>query len=148
MADRKTTSVMMMGTFDPLHEGHRHCFEYARGAGTELYVGVMSDEFIRVKKGREPMYDELRRIMEVGDDENVDFTFVVPEDDDLEFDVVAGLEPDIYYFGSATFNNLWNIEFQKKLKGRIPGIEFRVFESYKRDELNSTRIREERGYRI
>lgn len=143
MAAAQIVRVMLMGTFDPLHDGHRHFFAEARKSGTELYVGVMPDSFIRALKRREPMYCEQKRLEAVLREPNVDHAFIVPENEEEEISTIVGLNPDIYYFGSATYGSPWNKKLQEILREHIPPIEFKVIDAYDRGRLNSTRIRQE-----
>ncbi|HII15832.1 MAG TPA: adenylyltransferase/cytidyltransferase family protein [Nanoarchaeota archaeon] len=142
MAAERIIRVMLMGTFDPLHDGHRHFFAEARKSGTELYVGVMPDSFIRNLKGREPMYCEQKRLEAVLHEPNVGHAFIVPENEEEEISKIVGLKPDIYYFGSATYNHPWNTRLQAILMAHLPAIEFRVIDAYDRSRLNSTRLRQ------
>jgi cytidyltransferase-like protein len=53
--------VCVTGCFDLLHDGHlAHIFEASK-LGGELVVGVVSDEFIRRFKGREPIHTQYKR---------------------------------------------------------------------------------------
>ena len=48
----KTTKVVMMtGTFDLFHAGHAKVIEEASKLGDELYIGIGSDERVRLRKG-------------------------------------------------------------------------------------------------
>jgi cytidyltransferase-like protein len=135
--------VMLMGTFDPLHDGHRHFFATARESGSELYVGVMSDQFVREIKNREPVYDEQSRLDAVLREGAVDFGFIVPRDEQEEIAKIISFRPDVYYFGSATYDGPWNKMLQGVLKEHLPNIEFKVIAAYDRQRLNSTSIRAE-----
>jgi D-beta-D-heptose 7-phosphate kinase/D-beta-D-heptose 1-phosphate adenosyltransferase len=46
---------MCNGCFDGLHPGHMFFLGFCRGQGDRLVVGINSDEYIRSKKGREPV---------------------------------------------------------------------------------------------
>jgi cytidyltransferase-like protein len=135
--------VMLMGTFDPLHDGHRHYFATARESGDELYVLVMPDHFVRNFKGREPMYDQGARLEAVLTESIVDRAAIVSADEQEKVEFVVGLKPDIYYFGAATYDNEWNSNFQRILRERLPDVEFRVTTELDRERLSSTRIRGE-----
>ena len=134
---------MLMGTFDPLHDGHRHYFATARESGDELYVGVMPDHFVRNFKDREPMYDQQTRLEAVLQNESVDHAFIVSENEERKVAEIIALKPDIYYFGAATYDNEWNSNFQRILRKHLPNIEFMVTTELDRERLSSTKIREE-----
>merc|ERR1711957_420612 len=62
MGDRKIR-IFMDGAFDLMHYGHMNAFRLARSLGTELIVGVNSDETITKCKGAPLMKDEERLTM-------------------------------------------------------------------------------------
>lgn len=47
--------VIVTGGFDPVHSGHIKYIQAARKLGTKLIVGANSDDWLRIKKGREFM---------------------------------------------------------------------------------------------
>lgn len=53
--------VMVFGTFDGLHPGHRHFFRQARRHGDTLIVVVGRDQTVKVVKGRLPRCSEQVR---------------------------------------------------------------------------------------
>lgn len=57
--------VLLFGTFDPLHEGHRALFRRAKAQGEQLLVVVARDETIRRFKQREPVQSEEARLAAV-----------------------------------------------------------------------------------
>lgn len=61
-SDRKIR-IFMDGAFDLMHYGHMNAFRLARSLGTELIVGVNSDETITKCKGAPLMKDEERLTM-------------------------------------------------------------------------------------
>ncbi len=68
--------VVTFGTFDVFHVGHVSILERARSLGTELYVGVSSDELNFSKKDRYPIYSEEDRMHIVSALKSVDFVFL------------------------------------------------------------------------
>lgn len=58
--------VITFGTFDLFHIGHLNILKRARALGTELYVGLSSDELNIAKKGRSPIYsyEQRKQILE------------------------------------------------------------------------------------
>ena len=55
--------VLTTGTFDIPHAGHLSFLRRARRLGDNLTVGVLSDKFVALYKGRQPWYDEESRAM-------------------------------------------------------------------------------------
>jgi cytidyltransferase-like protein len=57
--------VIVTGGFDPIHSGHIKYIQAARKLGTKLIVGANSDDWLRIKKGREFMpWKERAAILE------------------------------------------------------------------------------------
>ena len=58
--------VITFGTFDLFHIGHLNIIKRARALGSELYVGLSSDELNIAKKGRSPIYsyEQRKQILE------------------------------------------------------------------------------------
>lgn len=54
-------TVVVFGTFDPLHEGHLDFFRQAKALGDRLVVIVARDDVIRSQKKREPARPETTR---------------------------------------------------------------------------------------
>ncbi len=52
ISDKKI--VLVCGTFDGIHEGHRYFISKAQKLGDDLIIGVSPDEYIRQNKKREP----------------------------------------------------------------------------------------------
>lgn len=50
-------TVMVFGSFDGLHEGHKDFLRQARLHGTRLIVNLAPDTIIKQLKGREPEHD-------------------------------------------------------------------------------------------
>lgn len=53
--------IVTFGSFDLFHIGHLNLLTRARCLGSELYVGLSSDELNFAKKGRLPIYDYEQR---------------------------------------------------------------------------------------
>lgn len=68
--------VVTFGTFDVFHVGHLRLLERARALGSELVVGVSSDELNLKKKGRRPVYSLRDRMAILGGLRCVDHVFV------------------------------------------------------------------------
>lgn len=87
--------VLVFGTFDPLHEGHRDFFQQAKALGDHLTVVVARDSSIRANKGYEPHQSEearLTAVAEAGVDEVILGNKTAHKYEllkELEFDVLA-----------------------------------------------------------
>lgn len=67
--------VLVYGSFDFFHEGHKKLLERAKLFGDELYIGVCSEEFNK-KKGKENYQSIAERMERVFQFENVVEVFV------------------------------------------------------------------------
>jgi pantetheine-phosphate adenylyltransferase len=76
--------VVLGGTFDVFHRGHRHLLERALAEGNEILVGLTSDEFAEKSRSREvvPYEDRLLRLKKFLDENatNQEY-FIFPIDD-------------------------------------------------------------------
>ena len=57
--------VMVFGTFDGLHEGHKNFFKQARKYGDYLLVVVGRDKNVEKMKGHLPQRNENERMKEI-----------------------------------------------------------------------------------
>lgn len=108
------------GFFDILHEGHIQILEYAKSQCEQLIVAVGTDEFMRIRKKREPVLSYAERIKIVGAIKYVDR---IVEETDLDkiaayqkyrFDVMfAGddhQQEDIYIRDAKILKNKYGVD--------------------------------------
>lgn len=115
--------VITFGTFDVFHVGHVNILERARSFGTELYVGVSSDQLNYSKKGRYPIYSEEDRMKIISALSCVDFVFS-EESLELKPDYIQQYNADILVMGDdwqGKFDTLSNY-CQVKYLPRTPSI--------------------------
>lgn len=97
--------VLVFGTFDELHDGHRFLLDFARAQGDELVASVAHDDVVLRMKKRLPTYTAHARIAHlqaenlvdrahVGDSELGGWTVLHSELPDV---VVAGYDQDALY---------------------------------------------------
>ncbi len=73
--------VLVGGCFDLMHRGHLHLFKSAKSLGAKVYVGVLSDNYVRKYKGSgRPIQDEKTRYEIVKSLRYVDKAFIVNGD--------------------------------------------------------------------
>ena len=89
--------VMAFGSFDILHEGHKHYLQEAKSHGDYLIVVVARDENILRFKGRKPTYDEHRRLEKIMELDFVDEAVLGSKDD--IFKVLEEFNPDVICLG-------------------------------------------------
>ncbi len=97
MPAQKKTRVMVFGTFDVVHEGHRSLFRQAKAYGEELVAVVARDETVKAVKGRLPHFDEETRLAAVENEKLVDRAVLGDPED--RYAVIAELKPDIICLG-------------------------------------------------
>ena len=94
----KGTRVVFFGTFDPIHDGHRHAFAEAKLHGDYLVVVVARDATIAAQKQREPRVVEQQLLAEVISDPSVDEA-VLGDADATSYATLEGLAFDVLAVG-------------------------------------------------
>ncbi|RDX35871.1 glycerol-3-phosphate cytidylyltransferase [Kangiella sp. HD9-110m-PIT-SAG07] len=115
--------IITFGTFDVFHVGHVNILERARSFGTELYVGVSSDQLNYSKKGRYPVYSEEDRMRIISSLACVDFVFS-EESLELKDEYIKHYNADILVMGDdwqGKFDDLSNL-CEVKYLPRTPSI--------------------------
>ena len=88
------------GCFDVLHRGHIELFKYAKSLGSELYVGIDSDEKVKLDKGSSRPFNNLEdRVTMLESIKYIDKVFVFDSADHLEF-LIESITPDVMVIGS------------------------------------------------
>ena len=90
--------IMIFGTFDGLHDGHRAFFLQAKNHGDQLVAVVAPDGVVRSLKGCDPHRSEGERMEDLERESSVDQ--VVLGDEDLgSYEVVINHEPNVIVLG-------------------------------------------------
>ena len=91
--------IFTNGCFDVIHRGHLELFEYANSLGY-LFVGVDSDEKVRLDKGKDLPYNKLDdRIKMLESLRFIDEVRSFNNTQGLE-DLIKDISPDILVIGS------------------------------------------------
>lgn len=90
--------VLVFGTFDVLHPGHRNFFQQARALGDKLSVVVARDKTVRTVKGFQPEQNETERLQAVAACPEVDQAVLGREDQD-KYAIIEQIRPDIIALG-------------------------------------------------
>tara|TARA_R100001594_G_C3878807_1_gene225385 strand:+ start:181 stop:570 length:390 start_codon:yes stop_codon:yes gene_type:complete len=91
--------IFTNGCFDVLHRGHLELFQYAKSMGY-LYVGVDSDEKVKLDKGKNRPYNKLEdRIKMLESLRFVDEVRTFNDTQGLE-NLIKEISPDILIIGS------------------------------------------------
>lgn len=92
-------TVLVFGVFDLLHPGHKWFLRHAAKFGNRLAVVVARDNNVEKLKNRVPVWDENRRLKEVGALPFVDQAFLGYEDWRLHHRVLEKINPDVIVLG-------------------------------------------------
>lgn len=87
------------GAFDPLHYGHVRLFQRAKEQCEELIVCASTDEYIQVKKNREPAVPEMARAVALAAITYID----VVDGQSIEKgkkELIEKYQPDVIFVGS------------------------------------------------
>ncbi len=95
MAEKKV--VMLFGSFDSLHEGHRDFFRQARQHGDEVVAVVARDDTIEHIKGRAPRYTAEERRKAVLATGLVDRAVIGNPRN--KYDIIESVQPDVICLG-------------------------------------------------
>jgi rfaE bifunctional protein kinase chain/domain len=133
VADLKKAGKIVIqshGIFDLIHPGITKHLSEARGQGDILIVTVIKDKDVRRGPGR-PIFSEELRIENVASLEWVDYACLV--DDEIPFDCVKRIMPDIFARGQA-------------YKERDRRIHEKIFEEEKEFYFGKSKIYETGGF--
>lgn len=133
--------ILVFGTFDGLHEGHKNFFKQAREFGEHLTVVVGRDSTVLKTKGKLPKFNEEDRLKTVKECELVTEARLgnqAPVGEKLDpYKVVEEIKPDIICLGyDQTF-------FADKLVEELPKrglehIEIKRLEAFEPEKYKSS----------
>lgn len=131
--------ALRLGSYDVLHTGHRKGLGRTAMLADILVVGVMPDEYVsRVKGPARPYNPAYRRIEAIDKAEEVDYSFIAPDNALGILRAIHALRPTVYAESED------HARYVRPLKAgvlRAMGIDFTVIE---RQEEESTTLMVER----
>lgn len=123
--------VVVFGSFDPLHEGHKNFFKQAKSLGDYLIVVVASDENIKKLKNRAVRVSQVQRIKAI---EVLDFVDeVMVGDKDENYSVLDKTDPDIIAVG-------YDQIIPEPLKNKVKKYKIITLKPYKSEIYKSSKI--------
>ena len=102
----KKIKVMVTGTYDLFHAGHVRFLKLARSFGDELYVGVVPDGRVTVKKGAlRPIFPMQHRLEILNQSESVTEARPIPSENTVSSrdgirELIERWKPDIWVDGA------------------------------------------------
>ena len=90
--------VLVFGTFDGVHEGHRAMLREAKLLGTYLIVAVAPDAIVKETKGTLPKYSSAQRISMIKNERLAD-DVVIADSEMHSWRIVKKYKPDIVALG-------------------------------------------------
>lgn len=127
--------VLVFGTFDGVHEGHRAFLREAKAQGDHLIVSVAQDAVVEILKGKRPVHNLLDRIEHLTQEDGVDE--VVMGDNDLgRWEVLEKYKPDVIALGYD--QTALKAELEKHFAGRADAPELRVMHSFEPQKYKSS----------
>ncbi len=114
-------TVVIFGTFDNIHDGHREFIKQARKQGERLVAIIARDNAIKELKQKAPINDELDRLNTVLEIESIDLVFLGDQEQGV-YNILKEINPDIIFFGYDQ-QDLHNDICQKIENGSLPKIE-------------------------
>lgn len=136
--------VLVFGTFDGLHEGHKDFFKQAKEYGDHLVVVVGRDSTVERTKNRLPKFNEQERLKAVQECEFVNEVRLgneAPPGEKLDpYKIVEEIKPDIICLGydQTFFADKLTEELPKRGLGHVKIERLEAFEPevYKSSILN------------
>ena len=132
-------TVLVSGTFDGLHAGHRNYFQQARQFGQRLICVVARDKIAAKIKGKPPHYSEKERIQFVKQCEAIDRVYLGIEGTDQQiYDFTASLRPDVIALGYD--QTAYTANLQKEIKNRGLGTAVIRLEPFYPNKYKSSKL--------
>ncbi|GHW02772.1 hypothetical protein AGMMS50249_5580 [candidate division SR1 bacterium] len=117
------TVVITSGFFNPIHPGHLECLELCKELGDELWVIVNNDQQIRLKTGKEEVFqDEKFRIRMVSALKSVDQVFLAIDQDGSVCESIRELVKEIKSLNSDDMRLIFG-KGGDRFSGNIPEVQ-------------------------
>ena len=125
------------GVFDLYHIGHINMFRRAKEQCEYLIVGVASDEYVRVRKNREPFIPAEERAECVRSCKYVDEVFITPFKYGGVIEAFQKYHYDVQFCGSDYVNDNWWLEQKTWLEAHGSHLKFLSYT----EQTSSTKIK-------
>lgn len=125
--------VMVFGTFDIFHEGHKSYIKQAREHGDFVLAVVARDVNVKKIKGNSPKNNEELRLSTVAKSGLVDLAILGSEDN--PYKIIEDQKPDVIALGYD------QTSYTAGLQEAFPDIEIVRLESYKPEIYKSSKLK-------
>jgi FAD synthetase len=129
-------TVVIFGTFDGIHEGHREFIRQARKQGEKLVAIIARDEAVKKLKRKTPINDELERLNAVLNMEDIDLVFL-GDPEQGTYNILREVNPDIIFLGYDQ-QDLHNDIVEKIKNVALPKIELIFGKPYQPELFHSS----------
>lgn len=133
-------TVLVFGTFDVIHSGHKWFLKKAARLGDRLVAVVSRDDFVQEWKGRNPLMNENARMNALKSSGLVD-EVVLSDQEIRTYGILEKIKPDIICLGHDQ-KSLMEDLFLKLENGEIDGItpKIEILPPWRRHLYSSTRL--------
>ena len=132
-------TVLVSGTFDGVHKGHKNYFQQARKLGHRLFAIVARDSIVKKIKNKTPKYSEKERVKQVKQCKEVDRVYLgVDGSEEKIYDFVADIKPDIIALGYDQKAYTENLE--KEMKKRLISVKITKLKPFKPEKYKSSTL--------
>jgi tRNA pseudouridine55 synthase len=133
-------TVLVSGTFDGVHAGHKNYFQQARKLGHRLICVLGQASIVKKFKGKEPKLTAKERIKLVKQCPEIDQVFLgVHGSDDEVFDFIASLKPDIIALGYD--QKAYTKNLKQEMKKRELDVEVKKLKPYKESVYKNSKLK-------
>jgi len=131
--------VLVFGTFDHLHKGHRHFLQSASARGDRLTAVVSADAFVMSTKGRNPHHNQQIRMKMLEKSGLVNR--VLPADYPVGgWEILDRERPDVICLGHDQWKMKDSLETWLETKGSEYQPKIFMLQAYQRSKYSSSRI--------
>src|SRR3989344_7337262 len=132
--------VLVFGTFDGLHEGHKGLFRQAQKYGDHVIAVVARDSTVMKNKAHQPKFSEQERLDAVRNSGLVQEALLGEENHNTKeskFELIAQIKPDVICLGydQAQFADRLRQELQRM---RLGNTEIKILEPFQPEKYKSS----------
>lgn len=130
-------TILLFGTFDGVHDGHRHFLSQARSLADRLVVAVAPDSVVEKLKGRLPRLNETNRAEALKNESLADDVLV--GDAELgSYKIISTVKPDIVGLGYDQDELAKSLEEWARVN--MPKLEIVRLKSFNPEKFKSSKI--------